>query len=120
MQLEDYFTFLAPDDIRLRGHRIGIETILYEYIHRGRTAEQIAEDFDTLTLEEIYATLLYHHHNKQQVDQYLTDWLEHGERMRRAQAQDPVVRRSWERLRQARAKMIEAKEGEAANQAAHW
>ena len=28
MHLEDYFNFLAPNDIRLRGHRIGIETIL--------------------------------------------------------------------------------------------
>ena len=26
MQLEDYFDFLAPDDIRIKGHRIGIET----------------------------------------------------------------------------------------------
>ncbi|MBD2520577.1 hypothetical protein H6G93_37695 [Nostoc sp. FACHB-973] len=30
MQLEDYFTFLAPDDIRLKGSRIGIKTILNE------------------------------------------------------------------------------------------
>ncbi len=28
MQLEDYFNFLRPDDIRLKGSRIGIETIL--------------------------------------------------------------------------------------------
>ena len=33
MQLEDYFDVQGPDDIRIRGHRIGIETVLYEYIH---------------------------------------------------------------------------------------
>ncbi len=103
MQLEDYFTFLAPNDIRLRGHRIGIETILYEYIHRGRTAEEIAAEFDTLTLEEIYAALLYYHRNKQQVTDYLTAWLDHGEQARRAQAQDPAAQRSRARLREARA-----------------
>jgi uncharacterized protein (DUF433 family) len=102
MQLEDYFTFLAPNDIRLRGHRIGIETILYEYIHRGRTAEQIAAEFDTLTLEEIYATLLFYHRNERQVTDYLTAWLEHGVQARREQAQDPTAQRSWERLRRAR------------------
>lgn len=32
MQLEDYFDFLAPNDIRIKGHRIGIEDVLYEYI----------------------------------------------------------------------------------------
>ncbi len=31
MQLEDYFTFLRPDDIRVKGSRVGIEHILDEY-----------------------------------------------------------------------------------------
>ena len=113
MHLEDYFLFLAPNDIRLRGHRIGIETILYEYIHRGRTAEEIAEEYDTLTLEEIYATLLYYHRNKQQVMDYLAAWLEHGERARQAQARDPAVQRTRERLRRARAQALAAESGAA-------
>ena len=37
MQLEDYFDVLRPDDIRLRGHRIGIETVLDPYLHHGTT-----------------------------------------------------------------------------------
>lgn len=43
MQLEDYFDFLAPDDIRIKGSRIGIETVLYDYIHKAMTAEEIAD-----------------------------------------------------------------------------
>ncbi len=31
MQLEDYFDIHGPDDIRNSGHRIGIETVHYEY-----------------------------------------------------------------------------------------
>jgi uncharacterized protein (DUF433 family) len=64
MQLEDYFNFLGPDDIRIKDHRIGIESVLYEYIHGAKTAEQIVERFPTLTLEEVYATILYYLHNK--------------------------------------------------------
>jgi uncharacterized protein (DUF433 family) len=60
MRLEDYFDFLAPDDIRIRGHRIGIESVLYEYLYRARTPEEIAERFDTLTLDQVYATILYY------------------------------------------------------------
>jgi hypothetical protein len=41
VQLEDYFNFLAPNDIRIKSSRIGIETILYEYIYRERTPEEI-------------------------------------------------------------------------------
>ena len=48
MQLEDYFDFLAPDDIRLKGHRIGIESVLYAYIHQHKTPEEIAQYYTTL------------------------------------------------------------------------
>ena len=42
MNLESYFDFLAPDDIRIKGTRIGIESVLYEHIHRGQAPEAIA------------------------------------------------------------------------------
>ncbi len=89
MQLEDYFNVLSVDDIRLKGTRIGIETILYDYIYRARTAEEIAQTYPSLTLEQVYATILYYLHNRQAVEQYLIDWIEHGERMRAEQRQNP-------------------------------
>jgi len=77
MRLEDYFDFLEPDDIRIRGSRIGIESVLYEYVHSGRTAEEIAQRFPTLTLEQIYAAILYYLHDRTAVSRYLADWLEY-------------------------------------------
>jgi uncharacterized protein (DUF433 family) len=77
MQLEDYFDFLAPDDIRLKGHRIGIESVLYAYIHQHKTPEEIAQYYTTLSLEEVYATILYYLHNKEAVSKYVADWLEY-------------------------------------------
>jgi len=70
MQLEDYFDFLAPDDIRIKGHRIGIDNVL-EYYLNGYTAEQIATHFPGLSLEKIYATLTYYHHNQLEINRYL-------------------------------------------------
>jgi uncharacterized protein (DUF433 family) len=86
MQLEDYFDFLAPDDIRIKGHRIGIEDILYEYIFNAKSPDELQRRFPTLTLEQIYATLTYYLHNKEKIDAYLADWIEFGERMRAEQA----------------------------------
>jgi uncharacterized protein (DUF433 family) len=82
MQLEDYFDFLAPNDIRIKGHRIGIETILYDYIHRSRTPEEIQRDYSTLSLEQVYATILYYLHDKEAVGKYLADWVEFCRRSR--------------------------------------
>ncbi len=89
MRLEDFFDFLAPDDIRLKGTRVGIETILYDYIHRGRTPEAIAATYPSLSLEQVYATILYYLHNRDAVSAYLTAWLEWGCEQRRAQALNP-------------------------------
>lgn len=76
MLLEDYFEFLATDDVRIKGHRIGIETILSEYIYHQLTPEEIAKIYTSLSLEQIYATILYYLHNKEKVSKYLTNWLE--------------------------------------------
>ena len=58
MQLEEYFELLSSDDIRLKGTRVGIESILYEFIHREQSPEAIVKRFPSLTLEQVYATIL--------------------------------------------------------------
>jgi uncharacterized protein (DUF433 family) len=89
MQLDDYFVFLAPNDIRVRGTRVGIETILYDFIHRQRTPEEISQSYPTLELEQVYATILYYLHNKESVSAYIADWLEQGQRMLEEQQRNP-------------------------------
>jgi len=88
-QLDEYFDFQRPDDIRLKGTRIGIETILYDFIHRGRTPEEIAQTYPSLTLEQVYATILYYHRHKEAISQYLADWLEFGRLAREEQERNP-------------------------------
>jgi uncharacterized protein (DUF433 family) len=89
MQLEDYFNVLSANDIRLKKSRIGIETILYEYIYRTQTPEQIAQLYPTITLEQVYATILYYLHNKDTIFKYMSDWLEYNLRSAREQDENP-------------------------------
>ena len=89
MQLEDYFDFFRDDDIRVKGTRIGIETILYDYIYRDRTPEEIAQIYPSLSLEQVYATILYYLHNKEAVSKYIADWLEWNQQQWKAQQQNP-------------------------------
>lgn len=60
MRLDDYFEFVTPIDIRLKGHRIGIETILLDYFEQGLSAEEIAERYPTINAEKVHATLTYY------------------------------------------------------------
>lgn len=70
MQLEDYFLFLSEDDIRIKGHRIGIDNVLFNFIE-GYTPEEIQALYPDLSLEKIYATITYYLQNRQQIDAYL-------------------------------------------------
>jgi len=89
MKLEDYFNFLTPNDIRLKGHRIGIETILLDYLDQGLSAEEIALRYPTLSLEQIHATLAYYWRHQAELDAYLQSAREHEAHMIREQERNP-------------------------------
>jgi uncharacterized protein (DUF433 family) len=95
MQLEDYFEFIDPDDIRIKGHRIGIDDVIKYYLD-GYSPDQILEELPSLNLEKIYATLTYYLQNRRQMDAYmlrLAKWRE--ERYQEGLAKEPsdVVKR---------------------------
>ena len=101
MQLEDYFEFLGPDDIRIKGHRVGIDDVLYYYLE-GYTPEEISANLPSLSLEQIHATITYYLRNRGELDAYLlrlANWREQRQR----ESEDnlsPVV----QRLRNIKAK----------------
>ncbi|PHM07329.1 DUF433 domain-containing protein [Nostoc sp. 'Peltigera malacea cyanobiont' DB3992] len=98
--ITEYFNFLSPEDIRLQNSRIGIETILYEYIDCGKSPEEIAQIYTSLSLEQVYATILYYLQNKETVSAYIKNWIEHGHKMREEQRLNPPP--VSEKLRQLR------------------
>jgi uncharacterized protein (DUF433 family) len=106
VQLEDYFDFLDPLDIRLRGHRLGIETILWDYLEQGSTPEEIALRYPTVSLEEICATLTYYWRNREKVDSYLRSVEAEMGRLRREQELNPSA--AVKRLRELADKRDEA------------
>jgi len=73
MELESYFEFLSEDDIRIKGTRVGIETVLDDYLE-GSSPEEIAARYRSLSLEQVYATITYYLRNRAQVDAYLEAW----------------------------------------------
>ena len=57
MELKSYFDFQSPEDIRIKGTRIGIEIVLDDYLE-GASPEEIAARYRYLTLDQVYATIL--------------------------------------------------------------
>ena len=97
MVLEDYFNFISEDDIRLKGSRIGIEFILDEHL-KGKRPEEIAERFPTLSLEQVYATLLYYHHAHDKVRSYYAGYITYCAESRKQHEANPANRELKEKL----------------------
>ena len=86
---ESNFDFLSEDDIRIRGTRIGIDTVLYESLHLSQTPEEIIARYETLTLEEVYATILYYLQNPIKIGSYLANNLQYSQIFREEYEKNP-------------------------------
>ncbi|HEY7313732.1 MAG TPA: DUF433 domain-containing protein [Gemmataceae bacterium] len=69
MILPDFLTRDADDEIRLTGHRIGLYTVVRLY-REGTTAEQIAEELESLGRALVYKVLAFYLENQVEVDAY--------------------------------------------------
>ena len=105
--IENYFDFLGPDDIRIKGTRVGIETVLDDYLG-GASPEEIAARYRTLTLEQVYATITYYLHRQEEIDKYLERWRAYTEAAWQEQQRNPpeFVRELRERIRRKREMLL--------------
>jgi uncharacterized protein (DUF433 family) len=56
--------------IRIRGSRVSFESVIQQF-KLGATAEQIQEDFPSLTLREIYGAIYYYLDNTEAAEEYM-------------------------------------------------
>lgn len=101
IDMNGYFDFLDKDDIRIKGTRVGIETVLEDYLNAS-SPEEMAIRYPTLTLEQVYATITYYLHNQQEIEQYLEQWRKYSDESWQKQVQNPspAVKRLRELKRQ--------------------
>jgi uncharacterized protein (DUF433 family) len=56
--------------VRVGGTGIPLERVVRAFL-AGMTPEQIVQDYDVLTVEDVYATINYYLHHREEVDAYL-------------------------------------------------
>ena len=108
MELQDYFDFNSEIDIRIKGHRIAIQHVLNKY-RQGKGPDELLRRFPTLSMEEIYATILYYLANKEEVEVYLERERlmdEEAGKLIEAYGRTPTLINWEERLEAARQKLI--------------
>lgn len=66
---------LRSDDggtVRIGNTRVSLDSIVSDF-EKGATAEQIALDFPTVNLADIYAVIAYYLRHRDEVERYLTE-----------------------------------------------
>lgn len=69
--------------IRVAGTRVTLETLV-DAFDRGETAEQIAQDYPTLSLGDVYRAIGYYLEHKAELDDYLSRSASQRSAIRRA------------------------------------
>ncbi len=103
MVVEEYIEFVSERAIRVKGTRIGIETIVRDY-QLGATPDEIILRYSTLSLLQVYAVLTYYLGNQPMVEAYLERVRQSQEEAWQEQQQHPseFVRSLRARLEQQR------------------
>ena len=68
--------------IRVGNTRVTLETVIGAF-KKGATPEQIAQDYTTLDLVDIYAVIAFYLYQSEAVDAYLAAQSEEGQQLRR-------------------------------------
>ncbi len=70
LQVAALLDVLAPDDVRIRGHRIGLEHLVFAF-NRGETAEEIVQRFPGMDLRTVYTLIAYYLTYRDEIDRYI-------------------------------------------------
>ena len=84
-----YLDRVGPDALRIKGTRVGLEHLIGTY-QEGFTADELAMQYRTVTLEQVHGVLAYYLANKAAVDEYLQRGNQQAEELRLELERRPV------------------------------
>jgi uncharacterized protein (DUF433 family) len=68
--VDNNYVTLEGDAYRINGTRVSLDSIVYDYLS-GLSPESIADNFDTLTHEQVYGAITYYLSHRDEVDRHL-------------------------------------------------
>lgn len=86
--------------LRIENTRVSLDSILVAF-NQGATPEQIVQDYDTLTLSQVYAAISYYLQHREEVDSYIAERNERRKELRSQYNQEGIRERLLARRRDA-------------------
>ena len=99
--METSYVMEVDGAYRITGSRVSLDSVVYDYLS-GLSPEGIAENFDTLSLEQVYGAITYYLSHRQEVDQRLMSNRVKFEGLRKqARESHPLLYRKLEEMQEA-------------------
>ena len=98
MTLPDFLTEHPYGEIRLTGHRIGLEHVVQVY-KEGFSPEMLHEQYPTLPLALVHKVIAFYLENQAEVDAYVADCQAEIERQRASAVKGPSLAELQQRLK---------------------
>jgi uncharacterized protein (DUF433 family) len=92
----------VDDDIyRINGTRVSLDSVVYDYLS-GLSPEAIVDNFDTLSLEQVYGAITFYLANRDEVDRHLLHNRAKFDALRKqARETNPLLYRKLEEMQEA-------------------
>ena len=65
--MDDNYVSVVGDVYRITGTRVSLDSIVYDYL-RGLSPESIADNFDSLSLEQVYGAIAFYLSRRDEID----------------------------------------------------
>jgi len=99
--LDDKYVTIDGDSYRISGTRVSLDSVVYDYLG-GLSPESIADNFDTLSLEEVYGAITFYLSHREEVDRHLMDNREKFDALRKQSREShPLLYRKLEEMQGA-------------------
>jgi uncharacterized protein (DUF433 family) len=99
--LDDKYVSIAGDSYRISGTRVSLDSVVYDYLG-GLSPESIADNFDTLSLEQVYGAITFYLSHREEVDRHLISNHEKFDALRKKSREShPLLYRKLEEMQEA-------------------
>lgn len=99
--MDNNYVSVDGDAYRISGSRVSLDSIVYDYLS-GLSPESIADNFDTLSLEQVYGAITFYLSHKEEVDRHLMQNRVKFDALRqKARESHPLLYRKLEEMQEA-------------------
>lgn len=99
--MDNNYVSIDGDSYRISGTRVSLDSVVYDYLG-GLSPESIADNFDTLSLEQVYGAITFYLSHREEVDNHLISNREKFDALRKkARESHPLLYRKLEEMQEA-------------------